>query len=939
MIGATTSKTLDLTLLNSGDTVYSTSTIKVEIGLKIDPEIEYIPMGVYNIDEIEKTDYTIKITAFDNMVKFETPYFSNLGDTPTLLQVVNELASITGVQFTGNLPYYKVKKLEGFTCREVLGYVASICGGNAIITRDGKFTIVTPEDIEYNIDPNHYFDYKREDTKYKIGKISCKAGEEVLSKGSLGTDSMELQFENPWVTNSILQDIYNKINGFEYLGYSMKWQGDLSLDLGDIVTITDKKGVTRKHPILSQKFIYTGGLTSEIGAKGETKNKNSFSSSGNTSQKVERIVTELLLINDALINKATIQDLEAVSIKTQTLETKTAQIEDAIIGVAYVEDLAVINARIDNLVVNTAQIADAAITNAKIANLAVDTSKIKDAAITTAKIANGAIGTAQIADASITDAKIVELSANRITAGILSVERLIITGSDKSIVFAINEANGTTQLSQSTIDGGSITQRTITADRLVAKSITANEIAARTITANEIAANTITAASGIIADAAITTAMIADASITSAKIDKLTADVIKGGTLSLGGGAFGKNGVEVIYDTNDNPILRLDNNGLLATNGVIRVIDTNITNPITGLTYENISRIDANGFYTLISNNFQTRYAQLHNFNGLKLISEGVSYGFVEFRLGLMFDYVKYEVDEYSAHKFYVGSSEKFAIEAATTKINNNTVSISGVDTSLILNSTSVQGKQGKIIFKTGDSQDIQIRANSFDAERAPFGIHIERATTNTQGVSQKAYLDVEGSVYCSDLTSNSIISATRHRGLTTEGFYVGSGNCRIDPTSGTFRLYTSAIGASDTGIRVDANGTLNIIASGVTRHSFANNGTKSGGTIEVEGTTYGMSPVDSPQVLIEDVLFDVKVNGRTKIQLDNIFAKSISQYAVFSSCGQVQIVEKGADYFIVDGYTGVADFRIVGKRIAEEHKYFEIMGGFAHGIAEEVSI
>ncbi|MBS4958292.1 MAG: hypothetical protein KHZ99_14780, partial [Clostridium sp.] len=66
MIGATTSQSLDLTLLNKGDMVYGTSTIKVEIGLKIGSTIEYFLMGIYNIDDIEKTDCTIKITAFDN---------------------------------------------------------------------------------------------------------------------------------------------------------------------------------------------------------------------------------------------------------------------------------------------------------------------------------------------------------------------------------------------------------------------------------------------------------------------------------------------------------------------------------------------------------------------------------------------------------------------------------------------------------------------------------------------------------------------------------------------------------------------------------------------------------------------------------------------------------------------------------------------------------
>ena len=473
IIGATTSQTLDLTLINKGDIIFNTNQIKLEIGLKIGDTIEYILMGFYNIDEVEKTDYTIKFTAYDNMIKFEKPYFSNLGDTPTLQQVVNELVTITGVQFIGSLPTYTVKKLEGFTCREVLSNVASLCGGNAIITRDGKFKIVSLIDINYSVVADNYIDYKREETKYKIGKISCQVGEEVLSKGSLGTDSMELQFENPWITPTILTDIYNKLNGFEYLGYSMKWQGDLSLDTGDIITVTDLRGVVRKHPILSQKFTYTGGLTSELAAKGESKNKNSFSSSGSTANKVNRVVTDLLLVNEALINKANIQDLQAVSIRTQTLETKTATIETAIIGVAYVSDLNTINANINNLIamdatINTAlinkaniidlntavgrittlesskaNITDLTVTNANITNL---TSKVAtidtliNGNITSANMAAGAIkaNDAVIANGAISSAQIISLDVAKINAGDISTNKFRIVSNNGNMLISDN---------------------------------------------------------------------------------------------------------------------------------------------------------------------------------------------------------------------------------------------------------------------------------------------------------------------------------------------------------------------------------------------------------------------------------------------------------------------------------------------------------------------
>lgn len=450
-IGGTISKSLDLTLLNRGDTIYSTSQIKIEIGLKIGSKIEYILMGLFNIDDIEKTDYTTKFTAYDNMIKFETPYFSSLGDKPTLQQVVNELSSKTGVEFTGSLPVYTVSKLEGFSCREVLSYVASICGGNAFITRDGKFTIKTLSEVEKVIDGSNYFNYTREEVKYKVGQISCQVDENnILSKGSIGTDSMELGFENPWITGTILTEIYNKLNELSYLGYSMKWQGDLSLDPYDIITVTDVKNVVRKIPILNQKITYTGGLTSEIGAKGETKNKNSFSSSGSTTNKVNRLVTEQAIIKEALIEKANIKDLEAVSIRTQTLEAKTAKIEEAIIDVAHISDLNAINANIQNLIaadatINNALIGKADITelnavkgtitslDSKIANIEtlvngnLSSENIQAGGITSDKLT--------IANGFITNAMIASLDVAKINAGDISTNKFrIVSDSGKMLI-------------------------------------------------------------------------------------------------------------------------------------------------------------------------------------------------------------------------------------------------------------------------------------------------------------------------------------------------------------------------------------------------------------------------------------------------------------------------------------------------------------------------
>ncbi len=155
-------------------------------------------------------------------------------------------------------------------------------------------------------------------------------------------------------------------------------------------------------------------------------------------------------------------------------------------------ELSVTNGKIAHAAIGTANIQDAAITRALIADAAVGTAQIGQAAITQALIGAEAVGTTQIADGSITDAKIVELTANKINAGTLSVERLELVGSRNSVVYALNNSGDLVSQNVDSLDGDVLTERSITGDKIVANAITANEIASRTITSNEILAGTIT---------------------------------------------------------------------------------------------------------------------------------------------------------------------------------------------------------------------------------------------------------------------------------------------------------------------------------------------------------------------------------------------------------------------------------------------------------------
>ena len=233
--------------------------------------------------------------------------------------------------------------------------------------------------------------------------------------------------------------------------------------------------------------------------------------------KIADLAVDNAKITDAAITTAKIGDLAVTNVKIYSGDAEELKIQDANIAIgsietAHIADGTITSAKIysgdiEELKVGSANIASAAIgethiqdgtiTNAKIysgeaESLKVQSANIATGAITNALIANEAVETAQIADGSITDAKIVELTANKINAGELSVERLIIAGSDQSIVYALNNMGELESQSISTLDGDTLTPRSITADKIVANAITANEIASRTITANEILASSIT---------------------------------------------------------------------------------------------------------------------------------------------------------------------------------------------------------------------------------------------------------------------------------------------------------------------------------------------------------------------------------------------------------------------------------------------------------------
>ncbi|WP_338630674.1 hypothetical protein [Clostridium baratii] len=436
-LGSVASSSVEINL-NFVDGIFDNAKVEPYIGMEIDNDnVEYIPLGVFTVDKVSKKGKGVKLECVDNMIKLEKAYFSDLKYPASIQDVAREISSKAGVKLVSTLPNYKINKIEGYSLREAIGFIASLCGGFARFNRLGELEVTSYQDVALTISPHDWFTFETNDKEYIVSKVTAKKGEETLSRGS--SESNEIIFDNPVITEQIIDDVYKKYNKFSYMPYSMDWLGDPSVMAGDKVTAIDLEGKEFSTIIMDNRITFNGRITHEIAAKGKTKQASEFDRKGSITQAMERYSIDIASIKVALIEKANIVDLEAVNAKIENL---------------YAHDLTAINATIENLKVEDAEIRKLIAGSATITDLNVALGKIEvlisktadiehllAGNITAENIQTGAItaGSGIIANGAIGDAQISSLSANKINTGSLDTSLVTIASADGVIQITGNQ--------------------------------------------------------------------------------------------------------------------------------------------------------------------------------------------------------------------------------------------------------------------------------------------------------------------------------------------------------------------------------------------------------------------------------------------------------------------------------------------------------------------
>lgn len=236
---------------------------------------ETVPIGKFRIDgNPDKSEKNIvKITAFDRLYYANTKYYCMLGASYTAKDLLLDALSQCEVELADeellNSINFDIKQTyvpENLTCRQVISMCAEIAGCMAIMTRDDKLNFVSITNNMSTVDTldiGNCYDMTFAETDFVVDGLRYYEGEDTYLKAGNGKKRIIcLSSSNFLVNQKALDNLYNRVNGLTFRPFKCpRYDGDPSIDAGDMMSITDLKGVNtyRIMPmVVTWKF--NGGL-------------------------------------------------------------------------------------------------------------------------------------------------------------------------------------------------------------------------------------------------------------------------------------------------------------------------------------------------------------------------------------------------------------------------------------------------------------------------------------------------------------------------------------------------------------------------------------------------------------------------------------------------------------------------------------------------------
>lgn len=306
-LGSALSKTITLSLFNEDgrfsdyDFFYSQITLYTEADLE-DGTQERINEGVFYVTSPVAKGEVIEITAYDAMYKTNKEFTSKLSYPATTRNLLLEVCAFVGITAADahfkNEDFQIQSMPEKTTARKIIGYIAQIAVGNAII-KNGSLSIKSYdfEPLKDVTDGTLYTELPTQNAKYHVlseysdyptvgmnpvtitGIRTTKRVNNEDVEYLNGTDDYALTITNPLITGAeekALELIGGVLNGVTLTSFSGTFFPYPTAEIMDCAVIVDQNDKAYKTVITTHDFSYPGESELSCGIKDPEANSSTY---------------------------------------------------------------------------------------------------------------------------------------------------------------------------------------------------------------------------------------------------------------------------------------------------------------------------------------------------------------------------------------------------------------------------------------------------------------------------------------------------------------------------------------------------------------------------------------------------------------------------------------------------------------------------------------
>lgn len=230
-------------------------------------------IGEYTVDHNSikiKQGYTT-FTAHDKLYNNNT-YTARSQYADTVQGLCNDVCSQLGINTItnlGNIGSITVDKasLNGYTLRDIIGFVAAVCGTNAYVDANNNLVLKWFDSTSYTADGTRANIPYVGESDCTVSRLICQGADGVYTYGS----GEGIYFTCPIVNESNQSTILSYLHGILGITYRKADidipYGNYGLQSGDIITVTTT-GESLIIPIMSNSWTFDGGLSSSVSSHG-----------------------------------------------------------------------------------------------------------------------------------------------------------------------------------------------------------------------------------------------------------------------------------------------------------------------------------------------------------------------------------------------------------------------------------------------------------------------------------------------------------------------------------------------------------------------------------------------------------------------------------------------------------------------------------------------